>query len=352
MLARRTRLSLHDGCSIDLPRLVPAFTSKGFPFFPPGTEKRSEVTHALELTGTLLEDSFLISAYDLHHRHLIKPHRFFKNTEVLFVDSGGYEMGLEFDSTEPKRESHNPKPFSATDYQRVLRRFPQNLPIVITNLDWKTSSANSIEDQILAAQELFHQFPQFTSDFILKPRKTKRGEKKGELRKELPLTELLAEVSKLRAFDIIGVTEKEIGKNLLARLKNLARLRVALDREGVDAPIHVWGGLDPVITPLYFFAGAEIFDGVSWLRYAYRNGIAVYRDCSEVLNFSIETSFDHVRFKAMVENLSVLRRLTSSLRSFVDSKGQSFSMFEWNQEALQRAYAVLSTQIPELKGAN
>ncbi len=348
MLARRTKLSLRNGCGIDLPRLVPAFTSKGFSFFEAGRKQRSEVTNALELTGTLLEDSFLVSAYDLHHGHLDRPRRFFKNTEVLFVDSGGYEVGMDFDSTEPKRELHAPKPFSTEDYRRVLRHLPQNLPIVITNLDWATSSGNSIEDQILAAQELFHQFPHFTSDFILKPTKTK----KGESRKELLLAEVLAEVPKLRAFDIIGVTEKELGKNLLARLKNLARLRAALDREGVDAPIHVWGGLDPVMTPLYFFAGAEIFDGVSWLRYAYRNGIAVYRDCSGILDFGIETSFDHVRFKAMAENLSVLRRLTSSLRSFVDSKGRSFNMFEWNQKAFQRAYAVLSTQIPELKGAN
>ena len=87
----------------------------------------------------------------------------------------------------------------------------------------------------------------------------------------------------LRGFNIIGVTEKDLGANLLDRLMRVAILRKGLDDVGVNAPIHLWGGLDPILTPLFFFAGAEIFDGISWLRYAYNKGIAINRECYAVV---------------------------------------------------------------------
>ena len=74
----------------------------------------------------------------------------------------------------------------------------------------------------------------------------------------------------LRTFDIVGVTEREIGESIHDRLVNIARLRKSLNAAEVTIPIHVFGGLDPLLTPLYFAAGAEIFDGLGWLRYAYQ----------------------------------------------------------------------------------
>jgi len=148
---------------------------------------------------------------------------------------------------------------------------------------------------------------------------------------------------------MLGVTENELGKDLIDRLTNLAKLRVAMDREQVNIPIHVWGGLDPIFSPLYFFAGAEIFDGVSWLRYAYFGGVAVYRDCYGVLNDGIETPFDHVRALTLSHNLTYLQDLATSFRRFVDDKGKTFSMFTWHAREFEKAYRVLSTRVPELK---
>jgi hypothetical protein len=182
MLARRGSLNLRNGDVIDLPRLVPAFTSKGFPLF---KKKYSEATRALEHANPFLTDSFLLSAYDIHHGHLIRPDRFYKNTELLFVDSGGYELAAGYDSTEPNQGESRHKPFHSDDYRRVLRKLPKHLPIVITNPDWE-SVGNPVHDQVLAAQKFFNEFPGFTRNFLVKPTKKKRY---------LPIEEILPQKS-------------------------------------------------------------------------------------------------------------------------------------------------------------
>ncbi len=75
---------------------------------------------------------------------------------------------------------------------------------------------------------------------------------------------------------MIGVTEDEIGESMADRLGFLMELRRALETAGVSTPIHVFGGLDPLMTPLYFWAGADVFDGLSWIRYAYEGGRFLY----------------------------------------------------------------------------
>jgi len=286
--------------------LVPAFSSKGFPFRTKKGRQYSDVTNAISLMGPFLDDAFLVSAYDLHHRFLDRPQRFFTKPELVFIDSGGYELSPYWDSTEPAHPSRaDPAPFSIDDYRAVLHKLPTRPQYVVASYDWSQRGAE-VASQITAAQQFFHEYPHCLSDFILKPppMKTKRAA-------FLDIDAVIAHVGKLRAFDIIGVTEKELGKNLLERLRALAKLRGAMDREGLRSPIHIWGGLDPVLTPLYFFAGAEIFDGVSWLRYAFHEGVAVYRDSCVILRDGIETSLDHVQALTLSHNLTFLSQLTT-----------------------------------------
>ena len=341
MLARRTTLKHPIGSVADMPRLVPSFSSKGFPLFKERGRKKpySDVTRALEMIGPYINDSILISAYDLHHGYLRKPQRFYSGKELVFIDSGGYELSLDWDSTEPKQGPYKGLDFSEEDYRKVLSGLPKNLPFVIANYDWG-ACGKAIEDQIVSAQELFNNFPKFLRSFLIKP----TG------KRYLDINEVISHVAKLRAFDILGVTEKELAKNFLDRLVNLAKLRVTMDRENVNVPIKVWGGLDPIITPLYFFAGAEIFDGVSWLRYAYHEGMAVYRDSYGILNLGIETPLDHVRGLVLNHNVNFLQRLTTSLRQVVDDGGANFKMFDAHANIFERAYRTLCTKVPELKG--
>ena len=52
----------------------------------------SEATLALDLVGNFIKDSILVSAYDIYHGHLRDPGRYFPDKELIFIDSGGYEL--------------------------------------------------------------------------------------------------------------------------------------------------------------------------------------------------------------------------------------------------------------------
>ena len=140
MVQSETRFSHRLGGAVDLPLLVPAFTSKGFSFFAKGSGPRkrffSATTNALSVFGPFINESFLISAYDLHHKHFKKPSTYFRNTSLVFLDSGGYELSPDFDSSEPKLTSVRKLEFSSKQYQNLLVRLQEKksqIPSVIAS---------------------------------------------------------------------------------------------------------------------------------------------------------------------------------------------------------------------------
>jgi hypothetical protein len=72
-------------------------------------------------------------------------------------------------------------------------------------------------------------------------------------------------------------------------MQNIARIRMALDKAKLDIPIHVFGSLDTVTTPMYFLAGADIFDGLTWLRFAYQDGQTIYKQNFGATKFAVST---------------------------------------------------------------
>ena len=114
------------------------------------------------------------------------------------------------------------------------------------------------------------------------------------------------------------MTEKEIGACMRDRLAFLLRLRAALTVSGSSAPIHVFGGLDPTMTPLYCFAGADIIDGLSWLRFGFVQGRSIYRQAYVAKAFprlGFEEGLVHMRHHNLVEiaNMQIaMQRFASS----------------------------------------
>ena len=346
MIERATSFTHRLGHQVDLPLLVPSFTSKGFPLF---TEKRakrkyvySQTTRALDELGGYIKEAFLLSAYDLHHRFYKHPETHFSDTSLVFLDSGGYELNPEFDSSEPKLTPVYDGDLSHDEYVAVLTRLYKkhhDTPLVIANFDWDTRD-EPFGVQIRAARAVFERFPSWSRNLILKPPKT-----------IIDVDELVPHIADLRDVDIIGVTEKDLGKSLLDRLKKIARLRSELTKREVSVPIHVWGGLDPVVTPLYFFAGADIFDGVSWLRYAFQRGLAVNRESYSTLQGNIGMFNDHAVFLSLNTNLTYLGGLSNSLRALANSNPPNFDVFEFNREELETAFATMKARIPDLREA-
>ncbi len=355
MLACRRILSHPIAGEIELPLLIPAFSSKGFGFYTTGKGKKkrdySELVYALaEFTRHPIQH-IMISAYDLYFEHFLAPNlpvknvtSYFVNSRIVVIDSGGYELTTDFDSTDIKTFVYQPKDgFGKEEYKKLLNKIIKdrnNLSLVITNFDHETQGL-PLDVQISLARELFNKYPNCMSNFILKP-----WTKNSNIVDPSRMSN--TEFANLRGFDIIGITEKELGKNISDKLKRIAFLRKELNEAGVTAPIHIWGGLDPIMTPLFFFAGAEIFDGVSWLRYAYKNGVAINKECYAILKPELGITTSHQLNKAMVgfENLRFLDNLTISLQQWVDFEGKSFDMFDGHiKDHLQKAYVTMKTNI-------
>src|SRR5215212_2580372 len=361
MLARRNSLSHEIALEIELPLLVPSFSSKGFPLRKRRGKKHdyTDVVYDLAALPQHSSNAALLSAYDFYFKHFDDapklpptsgPQDYLRETQLVFIDSGGYELISDFDRTEFRTFAYKPKMgFGYEQYTEVLRNLTsleEPLPLVITNFD-RDSTGKPIKEQIAAARGLFYDFPGPLTDFILKPW--------TENMKEIHPTEMTDDdFANLGGFDIVGIAEKELGRDPLGRLRAVATFRQRLDNAGLaSVPLHIWGGLDPVMTPLYFFAGAEIFDGVSWLRYAFRDGIAINRESHSILNdtMGINTKSDENNAFAGLTNLHFLDNLAASLQRWVDLEATSFDMFEPGvAHYLEKAYKVMVTRSKPLKG--
>jgi len=357
MLAARRTLTHKYAGNIDLPLLVPAFSSKGFKFeysSKANKEKEySEISFHLQHFLRPGMESVLVSAYDIHFNHLLNPNEnikdialLLKNAQYVFLDSGGYELGTDFDSAEVKSYQYHPKSdYGLKDYELIIQKLTnskKNLDLIISNYDFDPEG-KSLSAQIDLARELFSTCPNSIKSFIIKP--TKKSQKKKDKYID-PEGFAINDFKKLSSFDIIGVTEKELGENIFDRMKNIAKIRRKLIEVDLDYPIHVWGGLDPVISALYFFAGADIFDGISWLRYAYRKGIAINKNCNSILDpdYSVATKDSINEGMTGSKNLEHLTNLKYALQEWVGYDGKKFHMFESEiKDHLQRAYSKFKT---------
>ena len=104
MLARKQILSHPSGNPVETPLLVPAFSSKGLPIV---KKKKSGVADAFKATREYLTYSMLLSAYDIHYKFIPKPSSAI--TEIVFIDSGGYETEDYHDLSATFRHSHPTK---------------------------------------------------------------------------------------------------------------------------------------------------------------------------------------------------------------------------------------------------
>ena len=129
------------------------------------------------------------------------------------------------------------------------------------------------------------------------------------------------EAADFRGFDVIGVTERELGDSILDRLIALGTLRGILNTAGVGSPIHVFGGLDPIFTPLLFAAGGEIFDGLGWLRYSYKNGLPLHRAAGPVIDGQVRKRWHSALASAQLSNLDEIRLLEDELQVFASNDG-------------------------------
>ena len=285
--------------------------------------------HSMSLTREI-EESLLISAYDIKHELLAGTHAFetgFKESDyarprLLIMDSGWYEKQGSPQGGPFVDGMAEPRSWEQEDFERVIDSLDQDATPAVVNWDCR----EPYEEQIQRARSFFGKHSRLASVFLLKPPENLRFHELDNLTKE--------QVTLLQAFDIIGVTEREIGESIHDRLVNIAKLRKSIDAAEVTIPIHVFGGLDPLLTPLYFAAGAEIFDGLGWLRYAYRGGVAMHRAAGGLLGGNVKERPLSAEFTVWRQNLREIRQLSDNMRQFA-GHGRDWDVFGRHSESLR-----------------
>lgn len=317
----KTSLLKHpSGIELETPLFVPSYSSKGFTLIKEKGKFKSEVCKAISIANEILVESQLVSAYDLYYDYLLKP-KDFVATQITFIDSGGYEISSGYDFSETRRGNNNHKEWNSKFLEKVINEWPvERFPAIIISFDDEKHRKPLIA-QIEEASIFFSKYNLYLHDFLIKP--------ETETSEYVKMESILNNVEKLKQFHIIGVTEKELGNSILERMQRIHKIRISLDLCKNKAPIHVFGSLDPITTILYFLAGAEIFDGLTWLKYSYFNGVAMYTNnlCALNKDIEIDTRDSQVRATSIINNIHYLSRLKNTLINFVNS-GQDFDLFD------------------------
>jgi hypothetical protein len=273
--------------NINTPILIPSFSSKGFP----------EIDQIYDSLKEKLTDASLISAYDLHYGYFEQSKIY--ESDVVFIDSGGYERNKNHDISDIYGVEHIGREWCEQQHVKQTQSLEPATDIVIVNYD--SEKAISLEEQIEKATIFFEEFPSFATNFLCKPVRV------DEILIDVDL--VTQRIDKFTTFDILGFTEKELGESILERATNIYRIRSAMIHAGLDIPIHIFGCIDPLSITLYFHCGADIFDGLSWLRFSFKNGTPKYLNHYALSEGYWDKKDNEIKLLAFSENLAELRRI-------------------------------------------
>jgi hypothetical protein len=256
----------------------------------------------------------LVSAYDINYNGISESH--FNCSNIIFIDSGYYEID----------NIKNPEEWSIDMYKSILSKLPKITNYVIVNYDLK----KPIKTQIKEAKALFSKYSDYASCFLCKP--------EDESTYTTNIAEYIKNLNETYNFDILGFTEKELGRSFEERCKNIIKIREELNKKGYNHPIHIFGCLDPISIIVYFLCGADIFDGLNWLKYGFFEKNAVYQNNYAILSGDWAYQDNSVWKTMSIKNLSELRHITSSMKHFVRVK--NLGVFELPEKTLNQVKAL------------
>lgn len=318
-----------------IPLFIPSFSSKGNLLIPckDGTFV-SDNYDLLQVLDVRVSNSYLVSAYDIFYGYMPQNPNDWPYTDYLFVDSGGYEISDAYDLSERNKFNYNVLAWDIEKMKQVYHtvtvcpKFNKS-SIILSSYDL----IGSFKDQLDAALKLAEEFPGSLINFIIKP---------AFSFKQL-LEHIKENIEDLYRIPILGLTEKELGDTVQVRLINLISLKKLLDSLNWTGKIHIFGGLEPNLSTLYYFAGADIFDGLSWQRMRYQTNSTLW----DPFLFRISRDEFENKFYMMVDNLSVLRDLSTDLSCELDNRSAKMIRLE---ELLKNHESTISEIIVELEG--
>ncbi len=315
-VCKRRRVFLVD---TEVPLLVPSFSSKGFP----------EISEIHKYMSDHLADTSLVSAYDLYHNFLSEE--IIYQSDILFIDSGGYERSIDLELSEIYNKEYQPREWN---YELFSNQISELVPL--TNLvlvSYDSEEKLKLETQIEEAKNFFGKFPNHASDFLCKP--TPANPKK------VNIEELCKNIHLLSGFSILGFTEKELGNSVFQRCENIYKIRQSLTNAGMQTPIHIFGCIDPLNVIAYFCSGADIFDGLSWLRFSFVRGVGNYRNSYAITSGKWSIPDNRLTALSYAENLQELTLLMNRMRQFAVS--YNFNVFELPEDYTEQLKKLVSS---------
>jgi hypothetical protein len=278
-----------------------------------------------------ISDELLVSAYDIFYKNINPPFDF---ASAIILDSGGYEASKEYELSETFERAHIPKDWLPENYEQVVASWSATSPTLIVSFDHPEHRLPTI-DQINRAASMPLPAGPYAKALLIKP------ESKGAIR--VHIEKIIPHVPALTAFSVVGITEKEVGNSVHSRMLNIARLREALDFHKLEIPIHVFGSLDTITTYLYFLSGADIFDGLTWLRYAFANGDTVYKYAPGAINMPITTNSDIIEAGCWSHNYQYMRQMRLNMMKYL--KDGSFEHFGKHHEIIKESFLGVNAEL-------
>ncbi len=320
MLAASRELRIAGSVVAKTPAVVPSFSSKGFP----------EVEKIVQSLSEVITESALVSAYDFSYNFLKSPPSY---PEYLILDSGGYECSKDMELSETRSNNYHETDWSLDRLVAVLDSWNAPQPTFAVSYDHPKERIPLV-DQFARARELFGT-RSFGRELLIKPNNSSHT--------RVDMEDVLRNVAILGDFDVIGFTEAELGYSVFDRMRKIARVRLALDAAGIAAPIHIFGSLDTISTPLYFLSGADIFDGLTWLRYCYSDGQAVYQKNAAAMKFGIHINDDDIDPRIWFDNYQAIVDLQFAMKRHL--REGTFEAFGRIGSSLEKWYKELLASI-------
>lgn len=318
-----------------LPLFIPSFSSKGNLLIPytDGTYV-SDNYDLLQVLDIRVSNSYLVSAYDIFYGFMPQDPNDWPYTDYLFIDSGGYEISDAYDLSERNKFNYNVSAWDVDKMKQVYRTVTScpkfsGATIVLSSYDL----IGAFKEQLDAALKLVEEFPNSLVNFIIKPACVF----------EQLLEHIKENIEDLYQISILGLTEKELGDTVHTRLLNLISLKQLLDSLNWTGKIHIFGGLEPSLSILYYFAGADIFDGLSWQKIRYQTNSTLW----DPFSFNISRNEFENKLYMMVDNLSVLSNLSNDLACGLDNRSTKMIHLK---ELLKNADTTISQIIMDLEG--
>lgn len=327
MLPDRYKLKIGNKVLGETPMLVPAFSSKFEP----------DIGSIIKQLPEYITGPVLISAYDVYYKDITKIKLPITFCSLLFLDSGGYEVSQDRDLADVLHDDYKPREWNKEKYLSVLNNWPYKRPTVIVSYDHPQNKYGTSR-QIKIAKSWFKDRQNILSEILIKP------EPRNSI---VSVDNIIRDIELLEDFDITGFTEKELGRSMLERMENIARIKIAMHEREINRPIHVFGSLDMLSTPLYFISGADIFDGLTWLRYGYTMGLSIYeQNFGLVTALPLDSTDVYARLKRVVSNIDELARLRQRMVNYlVDGDISKLEHFESYKGLFSSAFDALRSRL-------